>query len=83
MTPRLTRLTLVSPGVSSHLTPGSLEPGGETETVRRHGVDLAPVLGEIARLWPQIHPGDLTPSEALRLLSVLSDVTDRLGGRSN
>ncbi len=37
MTPSLTRLSPVSPTVSSHLTPGSLDPGSETETVRRRG----------------------------------------------
>jgi hypothetical protein len=42
-----------------------------------HALDLRPILGEIARLWPTIHPGDLTAPEALRLLGVLYDVTDR------
>ncbi len=37
MTPCLTCISLVSPAVSSHLTPGSLDPGSETETVRRRG----------------------------------------------
>ncbi|MCV7005663.1 hypothetical protein [Mycobacterium gordonae] len=40
-------------------------------------LDLRPILGDIARLWPQIHPGDLTAPEALRLLGVLADITDR------
>lgn len=81
MTPVSPRLTLVSTPVSSHLTPRFLEPGSETETVRKpEGVDeadiLAPVLGEIARLWQQITPGDLTAPEALRLLGVLTDIAE-------
>ncbi|GJO43083.1 hypothetical protein DAVIS_04533 [Mycobacterium marinum] len=48
-------------------------PGGAA----RDEVDLRPLLGEIARLWPQIHPGDLTAPQALRLLGVLTEITER------
>jgi hypothetical protein len=41
-------------------------------------VDLSPILGEIARFWQQVHPGDLTAREALRLLAVITQITDRL-----
>jgi hypothetical protein len=43
-----------------------------------HALDLRPILGEIARQWQQIHPGDLTAPEALNLLGVLSDIAERL-----
>jgi hypothetical protein len=43
-----------------------------------HALDLRPILGEIARQWQQIHPGDLTAPEALNLLGVLSDITERV-----
>jgi hypothetical protein len=41
-----------------------------------HALDLRPILGEIARQWQQIHPGDLTPPQALNLLGALYDITD-------
>ncbi|GAA2776930.1 hypothetical protein GCM10010533_13730 [Mycolicibacterium pallens] len=79
------RLSLVSPDRLSHLTPGSIEPGSETETVRRESEYdplMLPLLGEIARHWQRIHPGDLTAPEALRLLGVLTDISERIeGGR--
>jgi hypothetical protein len=43
-----------------------------------HALDLRPILGEIARQWQQLNPGDLTAPEALRILGVLYDITDRL-----
>jgi hypothetical protein len=41
-------------------------------------LDLRPILGEIAKRWQRIHPYDLTVSEILSLLSVLTSITDRL-----
>lgn len=43
-----------------------------------HALDLRPVLGDIARQWQHINPGEPTAPEALRLLGVLNDITDRL-----
>ncbi|WP_204080757.1 hypothetical protein [Mycobacterium riyadhense] len=43
-------------------------------------LDLRPILGEIARRWQHLHPGDLTAPEALRLLGVLTEIGDRLAG---
>lgn len=81
MTTVSTRLSLVSPARLSHLTPGSIEPGDETETVTRwadYDPLLLPILGEIARCWELIHPGDLTAPEALRLMGVLMDIRERI-----
>ncbi len=41
-------------------------------------IDLRPILGVIARAWRRIHPSDLTAPEALRLLGLLTEITDRL-----
>jgi hypothetical protein len=43
-----------------------------------HALDTRPILGEIARQWQRIHPHDLTMPEALTLLGVLYDITERL-----
>ena len=40
--------------------------------------DLRPILGAIARHWRRLHPADLTAPEALRLLGLLTEITDRL-----
>lgn len=39
---------------------------------------LRPILGEIARRWQRIHPKDLIASEALQLLGLLTEITDRI-----
>jgi hypothetical protein len=46
-------------------------------------VDLSPILGEIAREWERIHPRDLTASEALSLLGVITRITDRLDAEAD
>ena len=43
-----------------------------------HALDTRPLLGEIARMWRQIAPHDLTTPEILSVLAVLTAVTDRL-----
>ena len=43
-----------------------------------HALDTRPILGEIARQWQRIHPHDLTMPEALTLLGVLYEITERL-----
>lgn len=53
---------------------------GDTTSVSRT-LDLTPILGEIARRWRRIHPANLTAQEALDLLAVLIDITDRLDVR--
>jgi hypothetical protein len=46
-------------------------------------VDLSPILGEIARFWQQVHPYDLTAREALLLLAVITEITDRLDAEAD
>jgi hypothetical protein len=41
-------------------------------------VDLRPILGVIGRAFQRIHPLDLTADEALRLMTVLGEISDRL-----
>lgn len=45
---------------------------------RTDDVDLTPILGQIAREWERIHPFDLTAREAVCLLAVITEITDRL-----
>jgi len=43
---------------------------------------MTPILGQVAtqlrHLHEQVHPSELTTSEALALLGILNDITDRL-----
>ncbi|GAB7144419.1 hypothetical protein [Mycobacterium riyadhense] len=41
-----------------------------------YALDLRPILGEIARRWQHLQPGDLTAPQALRLLGVLTDIAE-------
>lgn len=41
-------------------------------------IDTRPLLGEIARIWQQIHPYYLTWPEIFALLHVLCGITERL-----
>jgi len=54
----------------------SREPDGFSASTEKHDVDLRPILVAIARAWNTIHPGDLTPIQALGLLGVLTDIAE-------
>jgi hypothetical protein len=47
-------------------------------TTTEDDVDLLPILGTIARAWNRIHPFDLTAPEAISLMGVLTEITDRI-----
>lgn len=69
----------VSPGEGGLIKTPSRYVGRQTATAMgtvSRVPDLRPILGEIARLWPQIHPGDLTAPQALKLLGAPTEIVE-------